>query len=396
MQPDSISRFAPLLGPLALTALSAAGVVLRWGPFVAIGLLLLTAAAWVAAVIWVTRRTGAPVDQQKIIDEQQALLDQLRGYVAREVAGANLELERSRKLIREAVGQLDGSFRSMEEQSRQQRETIRSLVEADGAGSSGVRQFADAAGQLMGDLTLVLADDSRESVRTVQTIDEMVQHLDSIFDHLHDLKLMGDQAAHVAASATDQAAAADGDPRRALALMADEVRNLSERSASFNDRIRSLVNNAKAVVGRVRIRVEDTAEREMNTSIQAKTRSDGLIEQVTAINRSLAAGMRSVSDCGNQIHEDVASAVRCLQFEDITAQALSAASVHLGRLEAINKEATKLQQVLSEMGPEASNEQLHAIEELGRKLKDQRGAWDKPAHKPVSQNSMKPGSVELF
>src|SRR6185503_6849123 len=157
--------------------------------------------------------------------------------------------DRSRKLMREAVGQLNGSFRSMEEQSRQQRAMITNLVEQDGAGSPGVKKFADAAGALMGTLTQVLADDSRESVRTVQSIDEMVQHLDEVFDLLNDLKQMAEQAGKLATDAGKQTASS-GDAQKVLAQLADDVRNLAERSSSFNDRIRSLVNNSKAVVGR--------------------------------------------------------------------------------------------------------------------------------------------------
>ena len=391
---ESRSRFLPMLAPIAATALAAVGVVLGWPMPMVLGAVVASAAAWITHALWSTHPAEASPEQQKLLAEQQEVLAELREFITREVGGAHNELNRSRTLIREAVGQLNGSFRSMEEQSRQQRDMITNLVEKDGAGSPGVKKFADAAGALMGTLTQVLADDSRESVRTVQTIDEMVQRLDEVFDLLNDLKAMAEQAGKLAADAGKQSSA-NGDARKALALLADEVRNLAEHSTSFNDRVRSLVNNSKAVVGRVRIRVEEAAERGMNTSIEAKTRSDGLIEQAATISRSLAAGIRMVAECGSQIREDVATAVRSLQFEDITAQALSAANVHLGRLEAINKDATRLQQVLTEAHG-STHARLEALEEFSHHLKKARESWEKPAHKPVSRTSMKQGSVELF
>src|SRR5689334_11918708 len=272
---ESRNRFLPMLAPIAVTGLAAVGVVLGWPMPMVLGAVVASAAAWITYALWSARPAEASPEHQKLLAEQEQVLAELREFITREVGGAHNELNRSRTLIREAVGQLNGSFRSMEEQSRQQRDMITNLVEKDGAGSPGVKKFADAAGALMGTLTQVLADDSRESVRTVQTIDEMVQHLDEVFDLLNDLKAMAEQAGKLATDAGKQSSA-NGDARKALAQLADEVRNLAERSTSFNDRIRSLVNNSKAVVGRVRIRVEETAEREMNTSIEAKTKSDGL------------------------------------------------------------------------------------------------------------------------
>jgi methyl-accepting chemotaxis protein len=179
-----------------------------------------------------------------------------------------------------------------------------------------------------------------------------------------------------------------------LLSVSDEVRHLAERSANFNQRIRELVNNAKDVVSRVRERVEDTADREMNTSIEAKTQADTLMQQVGAINRSLASGIRVVSDCGTQIREDVAKAVRSLQFEDIASQALTAANVHLERLAAINQDATQLQQALTVQHASMTERRL-ALEKFARHLREKRNVWEKPAPKPVSQADMQPRSVEL-
>jgi methyl-accepting chemotaxis protein len=280
----------------------------------------------------------------------RALLDELRQWLGREVRGARTEVDRCRALLGEAIGQLNTSFRSMEEQSRLQRATVTRLIDEDGHGSPGVRQFAEAAGALITELAQLLADDSRESVRTVQIIDEMVGHLNGLFGLLQ--RLEGANAADLAMKST-------------------------------------------FAVGQVRSRVEETAEREMNASIEARTKADSLLHRLGAIDRSLAAGIRTVSDSGERIRDDVANAVRSLQFEDVVMQSLTAAGAHLDRLLAINQDAIRLQTLLADFSTPPEMRQ-RALEAYAESMQRTRATWEGALRKPVSQSSMRAGEVELF
>src|SRR5690349_7409897 len=280
----------------------------------------------------------------------RAQLEELRQWIGREVRGARTEVDRSRALIGEAIGTLNASFRSMEEQSRVQRTTITRLIDEDGHGSPGVRQFAGAAGTLIAELAQLLADDSRESVKTVTIIDEMVGHLHGLFGLLERLK--GAEAADLAMKST-------------------------------------------FAVGQVRSRVEETAEREMNASIEARTKADNLLHRLAAIDRSLAAGIRAVADSSEHIRDDVATAVRSLQYEDVVMQALTAAGSHLDRLLAINQDAIRLQTLLADFNSPPEMRQ-RALEAYAESLQRTRANWEGPLRKPVSQKSMQAGEVELF
>jgi methyl-accepting chemotaxis protein len=381
-----------LAGPLALTAVFVAAQALGRSQAVVLSAMAVMVGAWVALALWALRRAATTPVHVQAMNEQTALMAELREFVGREVFGAHGELDRSRRLIREAVAQLNGSFRSMEEQSRQQRAMVTCLVEADGDGSPGVRHFADTAAALMERLTQTLADDSRESVRTVQLIGEMVRQIDEVFELLGELKGISEQAAKISAEA---ASPNTSDARATLRLFAYDMRNLTSRSTSLNERIHALTSSSKAIVDRIRHRVEDSAERGMNVSVEARARADEVINQVVAINRSLVSGMGLVSDCGTQIRQDVANAVRSLQFEDITNQAMTAASVHIDRLRAINQDAVQLQQVLAATH-NADTERKGALDSFGLLLRAKRSEWRRPMHKPVSQLTLSSGSVELF
>jgi methyl-accepting chemotaxis protein len=117
---------------------------------------------------------------------------------------------------------------------------------------------------------------------------------------------------------------------------------------------------------------------------------------VEGIHRSLGNGMRDIADCGRAIDGSVAEAVRSLQFEDIATQALTAAGVHLQRLEQINNEATTLHDLLRGSHGFQDPEMRKALAHIGSRIAQMRGEWERPPHKPVLQQSMDAGSVELF
>ena len=87
--------------------------------------------------------------------------------------------------------------------------------------------------------------------------------------------------------------------------------------------------------------------------------------------------------------------MRSLQFEDIATQALAAAAVHVDRLGTINREATALQELLHRTGGH-DGETRQALSRLLQRIGQLRGEWERPPHKPVVQQSMDAGSVELF
>lgn len=375
--------------PLVLTALAVAAQVLDSPLPLELASTLAMAAAWGGVLLYTLHRYAL---SPRALAEHNAVMSEMRTFLGREIVGAREELDRSRRLMREAVAQLHSSFSSMEEQSRQQSAMITCLVEQDGAGSPGVRAFTDAAGTLMGDLTQSLANESREGERTVQVIAEMVRQFDEVFEVLRELKGISDQAGALSGQAVQPNIA---DARSALRAFGYDMRQLTSRATGLYDRIDALVSSARVIVDRVRVRVEQATQRGIVISSQANARAEELVGQIVAINRSLADGINLVSQCSLKIRRAVGDSVRSLQFEDITGQAMSAATAHVDRLRALNQDAEQLQQALAAMQASVS-EHDRQLEAFAALLRAKRSEWRRPAHKPVSQLTMSPGSVELF
>jgi methyl-accepting chemotaxis protein len=174
------------------------------------------------------------------------------------------------------------------------------------------------------------------------------------------------------------------------------VRNLSERSTTFNEQIRKLAHSSKDAIAKVRETVSNMASRDMDRSREARHEAAQMLDNVAQINASLGDGMREISECGRAIDSSVAEAVRALQFEDIATQALGGVHTHLDRLTAINREAVALQELLHRNGGVFDEEVVNALQRTGSRLREMRSEWERPPHKAVAQQSMAAGAVELF
>ena len=390
MEPRALLRIA---APMVLMLLLFIAEALSWPMAVRMALVVTAAAAW-CVVAWRALPSKA---EAQVLRDHAKLLGELRGFVGNEISGSHAEIERTRSLIRESVAKLGGSFDAVNRKSREQSTVVARLVErtGDDSGSIDISRFAQQATQQMEQLVEALEAASGQSGVTVSHIDAMAGHLDGIFALLEDVKSIADQTNLLALNAAIEAARA-GEAGRGFAVVADEVRNLSERSTAFNEQIRKLAHNAKESIAKVRETVSQTASRDLDRVRVARSESASMMDRVEGIHRSLGNGMRDIADCGRAIDASVAEAVRSLQFEDIATQALGAAGVHLQRLEQINNEATTLHDLLRGSHGFQDPEMRKALANIGNRIAQMRGEWERPPHKAVLQQTMDAGSVELF
>ncbi|WP_018880083.1 methyl-accepting chemotaxis protein [Thioalkalivibrio sp. ALE9] len=298
------------------------------------------------------------------------------------------EIGRQRGLIADAVQELGTSFNEMHQIADRQMELMTSDVAREGADGQGMTH-AEVITELTrkSDETLqmfidTLVEISRQSVESAHHMEDMSQHMDGVFKLLDSAGAIAGQTNLLALNASIEAARA-GEAGRGFSVVAEEVRSLSQRSATFHDDIRAQIDQARESIKKVHGTVHDMASRDMNQSMGEKERITRLFAYAQRATDELEDRIREEAELSERMNQAVATAVRSLQFEDIARQSLGTAEeavAHLQELRSILHEAR-------------STEDARAMATRVREWRERR---QETYHRAVNQQNMGTGDVELF
>ena len=356
------------------------------------------AAGWAAGVAWLwmgagecSGRDAASHEPAVDVGELEEIRQTVKRLLAEEVSGARHEVQRVGTIVSEAIASLTDSFHNLNSHAQHEEQLVHDIIEY-GHGESdfqdGSHSALNAASQLIQSFIETLVDISKQSIETVYRIDDMVTHMDGIFRLLEDVKNIADQTNLLALNAAIEAARA-GEAGRGFAVVADEVRQLSMRSNTLNGEILASVNAGKQAIAAVRETVRGMASRDMNAAIAGKDSVDRTFARAREYNEYLSKQIGDLAVITDQVSTDVGVAVRCMQFEDIVTQSMAAAETHLQRLDAVEHLLERHIDAL--VRPD--------VESAAALLQDVRALVASHAgngHKPVTQNSMSGGDIELF
>lgn len=384
---------------VVLAALYCAGSLYLQGPvlgvYIALIIILVTTVLELATsrkdkTVEVNSQKNAPVNLDAI---QPALLE-ISSTLSHESAQMHQELSRVDDLIKDAVETIGGSFRSLGSLSDQQRTVIEEIIAQtvnDESGSDdnfNVGEFIDESSAVLELFVDAMVSVSKQSLETVHNIDDMIVELDGIFKLIERVEGLAGQTNLLALNASIEAARA-GDAGRGFSVVADEVRSLSVSSAELNDEIRHKINSTKATISQLRDAVGETASADMSETIQTKERVGHMLGQVGDMNGYLALRINRAAEIGSQIDLAVGNAIRSLQFEDISSQALLSMKQNLDVYDEITG--------MVEMDGLSNDEVISKVMRIQERCQELRAASAQTnENRTVSQSDMEEGEIELF
>ena len=305
-------------------------------------------------------------------------------FVAKEISGLNDEIDQSRELVSNAAVNLNSSFNQLSELSESQQSLIRDVLQnnsnEDDEDAVSIKVICDEVSEIIEFFVQLFVDVSKQGVLIVHRIDDMIDHMGEIFSSLDSVREISERTKLLALNAAIEAARA-GEAGRGFAVVADEVRNLSANSTEFSNKIEKQMQKTRSTISEAREIIFNLAARDMNTNVEAKQKANRLMQKISSMEEGYSHALLDASKLTDEMNQSVATAVRCLQFEDMVTQLLDYVKTKQNKLSVLVEKASCFQSQ-----DEDEQEEMRILVE----------EYQASASKAVSQRGLEEGEVDLF
>jgi methyl-accepting chemotaxis protein len=319
-----------------------------------------------------------------------------------ELAGVFQGIGQAEGIVGDAVNKIGHSFKSLDQQAREQLSLVSSLIQ-DLTGNSGkagsrhfgMQQFTQETTAVLENFVNFMNKSSRQSTEVSHKIDEISNQMKSIFGMLAKIDAIAQQTNLLALNAAIEAARA-GEAGLGFAVVAQEVRALSINSRSLSEEIGNQVVEIRKTVEDARHIVNDVASQDTSSALNASKHIEVMMKDLGNVNAQIEASLGNISTTTGQIHKNIVLAIRALQFEDIVRQLLEYNNDRLEMVQDLfEKFLSSLHDLhqISSLAPDAFSAQL---DQFRQEWMARIGALNDENHKPVSQKTMAAGEIELF
>jgi methyl-accepting chemotaxis protein len=383
---------------VAVVALQPGGVSTGWVAAMALG----TSIVW--SLLLLTHRHGsdaadatlAPVTECSTV---KALLELLGECAVRFVDQSRMideENGRMQKILGDAIAELTDSFHGMHANVADQQRLALSLTDAsvNTGGSNQFDQFIDETSGTMQRIVDTIVANSKVGMELVELTDGIARRTHEVERILSEIGGIAKQTNLLALNAAIEAARA-GEAGRGFAVVADEVRDLSTRTAQFSDEISKVMSGMGDVVKETEDAIQRMASQDMTFALESKQRVEDVVGRVQQISNDRSQAIAQLGQSAGKVDIEVNRAVTALQFQDLVSQLIN----HVGRrVEALRGSAQAIEGLRKALethpdDPAAIQRVRDELVRLGEHL-DTHEVSGK--HNPVAQHALSHGDIELF
>lgn len=351
---------------------------------------------WALTYYIASRREVSDTEPQQIEDSAvptcPKVMAEAMPVLESTMQAVDLDLAKARDLLSEAVTGLQSSFRGLNQQAESQVEMVTELVQKSSPDSItedeaiSFSQFAQETNDVLEVFVEQIIASSKDSMDIVHSVNDLSEKMAKVVSLISGVQSIADQTNLLALNAAIEAARA-GEAGRGFAVVADEVRALSQSSNQFGGEIRQVVDQAMRDIAMVQETTSKIASKDMTFAITSKERVDSMLNEVTMLNQFISERLELVSGMSNEMGQNVNDAVRAMQFEDVIRQLLEYVESRVANMSDFLHEVAKVESV------EDMQLLIQRIEQERNSLSESRTG---DHYIKVQQTSMDEGDVELF
>lgn len=316
---------------------------------------------------------------------------QLNQFVRGETEATVTNLEQLQTLIADAGQKLRSSFSGLQDKSISQQDllgnVLGSLQADERSETMSFAKFIERTRLVLQEYIDLVVKVSDKSIFATHKMQDMIDQINDMFNILLEVNKLTDQTNLLALNAAIEAARA-GESGRGFAIVANEVRNLSENSRQLNEKIRNQVNIVKSTLTEANEVVGEIASMDMKVALESKGNMDEAIDVLNMTRSNIEQVLTKSSGLATAIREDVSAAVTALQYEDIANQLA----------DHIRRKHLAIQAQLEQFAADTHNidDSREFMEKISQELQGLNDVIAGALNNPVAAESMNSGDAELF
>ena len=367
-------------------------------PWLLVGLLL-----WLSVPVWLCLLVGAlgSVIATVVLEHRQTTetdtaadtntlpLDELDAFAqSLNTHGHTMvnELSKVDSLLHNAISEISQSFMNLSQNIETQHQLSSSLIDrysgnSTSSGEINFQTFVDTTQNTLGFFVESTIETSRISMQLVERMELITQKIGLILKSSSDMDSIAKQTNLLALNAAIEAARA-GEAGRGFAVVADEVRALSNRSTEFSDVINTHISGVYEDLKKAEDAVAHLAAKDMTFALSSKKQVENMLEHLHSINGHTLMVVTELGELSQSVGGTVNQALTAMQFQDMCSQLIELVRKYCNKLVVYSA-------AVSALSASDPAHQLPALRAANEELKQ-------PPHNPVAQSDLAAGGIDLF
>ena len=311
-----------------------------------------------------------------------SVLRDIQESMSGEVAAIRSQTDQVESLLKDAIASLHESFASIHTSSDQQMTTMTALMmDVTGAGDDhNIFQKAEKASEILSYLIDTLLLSGKNNLRALTIMDTMQKRMQMM---LAMEKTQGDLIEQLCACTESD----DVDVAQVRQLSA-RIREEQEKQVAYTAATRARFKKTHHLIDTI-------ASKDMDEVFAAKAKVEEILNHFFQINEIVSASRVEVNQVNAELRKHLGSAIRALQFEDISTQSLGHMDLHLSRMSGMMTILTDGLEGLDEPDIPA-DEYIGRISAIHAAMLAYHQTLQLEDSNPVSQDSMDEGDIDLF